>query len=326
MPPIRRCIAFACAALLATALPALRAAQAAPDAPASVTIAYQPGIGYANLVVIKEQGTLEKQFPHTTFEWKVLSNGATIRDGMIGNQIQIGAGGTGPFLIGWDRGVNWRLIAALNEMDLWLTTMDKGVKSLKDVTPAMKIGMPGPDSIQAIVLRKAALDQLGNAQALDANVVAISHPDGLQALEHGQLALHLSSPPFEFEEVQAGAHVILRSYDVFGQSTFNVTYATEAFAKQYPDFINTFYKDVAAATDYLNKNPQGAAELLAHDAGGKETAAQFAAWLKHEGVTYTVVPHGFLAYAKFMQKIGMLSKSPASINDIEFPTISGKGN
>jgi len=189
-------------------------------APANVTVAYQPGIGYAALIVMKQQKVLEKQYPTTTFEWKILPGGSAIRDGVVAGQIQVGAGGVGPFLEGWDKGVGWKLLASLSEMDLWLVARDPAIQSLRDFKPAMKIGMPAPDSIQAIVLRKAAQEQLGNARALDDNVVAIAHPDGVQALASGQLAGHFTSPPFQNEAVQAGGHVVLRSFDQFGKSTF----------------------------------------------------------------------------------------------------------
>jgi ABC-type nitrate/sulfonate/bicarbonate transport system substrate-binding protein len=59
------------------------AAGGAAKAPSHVTIAYQPGIAYAPLIVIKHDGTLEKQFPDTTVTWKVLSSGAAVRDGIV---------------------------------------------------------------------------------------------------------------------------------------------------------------------------------------------------------------------------------------------------
>ncbi|WBB97699.1 hypothetical protein O7553_01565 [Solwaraspora sp. WMMA2059] len=43
--------------------------QASDGMPAKVTIAYQPGLSYAPLILLKQNGTLEKEFPNTTFEW-----------------------------------------------------------------------------------------------------------------------------------------------------------------------------------------------------------------------------------------------------------------
>ncbi|MDE2572503.1 MAG: ABC transporter substrate-binding protein, partial [bacterium] len=301
---LRRLLVFLTFAGLVAFVASAAPVRAASDAPSSVTIAYQPGLSYATLIVMKEQGTLEKQFPGTKFAWRVLGNGAAIRDGIIAGQIQIGAGGVGPFLIGWDKGVGYRLIGSLNEMDLWLVTMDPKIKSLKDIKPGMRIGMPGIDAIQAIVLKRGAERELGNAHALDQNIVAIPHPLGLQALEHGQLMGHLTSPPFQFEEVAAGGHVILHSFDLFGVSTFNSVYTTEAFYDGHKDFVKAFYQSLKAATAFVKSHPNEAAELLSRDSGGKATPAQFDGWLTHKGLAFETTPHGFLAYGKFMQQIG----------------------
>ena len=327
--PARRLIA-ALAGLLALAAGALSLAGRAPaagsDAPDNVTIAYQPGLGYANLVALKQSGALEKRFPATKFQWQILASGAAIRDGMIAGQIQIGASGCPPPLVAWDHGVDIKLIAALDEANLWLVTRAKGVRSLKELSRSAKIGMPAPDSIQSIVLRKAAKDQLGDAHAFDTSIVAIEHPLGVAALAGGQLDAHLSAPPFQREEVSGGGHPILKSYDVFGRSTFNVIYTTGAFAKEHPAFINGFYRELLAATDLVVKNPQRAADYLAKEADGKVASATFKGWLANGDLTFTTVPHGIMKYARFMNEIGYLSKVPTGMRELELPTIAGQGD
>ncbi len=164
-----------------------------------VTVAYQPGIGYAQLLIMKQEGWLEKDLAGRQVEWRQLASGAAIRDGMIAGDIQIGAGGIGPFLVGFDKGVEWKLLSALLDSDLWLMAKDPRLTNLEAFTPNDKIAMPGPDSIQAIVLKKAAQEQLGDARKLDPNIVALAHPEGLQSLLSGQLAGHLTSPPFQYQ-------------------------------------------------------------------------------------------------------------------------------
>ena len=321
---VRRVLPALAAALLAVTLSPSVAPAA--DAPASITIAMQPGIGYANLIVMKQQGVLEKRFPQTKITWVTLSNGDAIRDGIIAHQIQIGSGAGGPFLVGWDRGIGYRLIGALNLANLWLVAKNPKYKTLKDFGPGTKIGMPTPDAIQGIVLRKAALEQLGNAHALDQNMVAIQHPLGVAALLNGQLDAHLTSPPFQQEEVDAGGHVILRSYDIFGRISFNSVFTTEAFANDNPIFIREFYAELSKATQFINKNPDAAAELLSRDTGGKVAASKFKKWITDPGIQYSTIPHGLLKTAAFMKDIGMLSKVPASIRDLELPMLQGVGD
>ena len=325
--PARR-IAVASLALALAAFP-LAASTAPPpsDAPAEITIAYQPGLSYSNMIVMREQRLLEKQYPQTKIGWTVLGSTAAVRDGFIANQIQIGAGSIPPFLTGWDRGVGWKVLASLNEMSVWLVARDKTLKSVKDLRPDMKIGMPSLDSLQSLTLRKAAAQQLGNAHALDTAIVAIDHPSGMQALQVGQLNAHLGAPPFQYEEVQSGGHQVLASFDVFGPHTFNSVYVNEKFANDHPNFVKAFYRDLLDATQYLKQHPREAADILAKDSGGKVQARDFEGWIRRKDVIFSTTPHGFLAMAKFMQSIGSLTKVPGSMREIEYlPTLGGVGD
>lgn len=315
---------LAAIALLAPGTPARTSPTS--DAPPNVTIAYQPGISYTTLIVMKQRGTLEKQFPGTKFDWRMLSNGATIRDGFLAGQIQIGAGGSTPFLIGWDRGVGYRLIAAMNEMNLWLMSKDPKIKSVKDLTANSKVGVPGPDAIQAVALRKAAQDQLGNAHALDTTFVAIQHPLGLQSLEGGQLDAHFTSPPFQQEEQDRGAHVVYKSYEAFGRATFNSVYTTDAFAKDHPLFVGAVYRAILETTKFITTHPDETAELLAKDGEMKVTAAQYKKWLSGPDMTFETTPHGFMKVANYMKSIGLLTKVPTSMHEIELPVLNGSGD
>ena len=323
--PIKRSAAVAALAGAPLALfPTL--GYGAADAPPSVTIAYQPGLGYANLIVLKARGTLEKQYPQTKFQWLQLSNGAAIRDGFIANQIQVGSGGIGAFLVGWDRGVGYRLIASLNTMDTWLVARDPAIKSLRDIKPDMKIGLPAPDSPQAVVLRQAASVQLGNPHALDNNMLAIAHPLGLIALENGQLAAHLTSPPFQYEEVAAGGHIVLKAYDVLGRSTFNSAYTTQQFYDQYPKFVATLYRDLLDTAQFIKADPKAAAAMLVAESGGKGSVREYAGWIVRPDNAFGTTPHGFLRYARAMQSQGMIAKVPTSMHDLELPNLGGVGD
>lgn len=320
-------VASLAAALVAVPVTARTAAAPPSDAPAEITVAYQPGLSYSGLIVMREQRLIEKRFPQTKVNWVVLNSTAAVRDGFIAGQIQIGAGSIPPFLTGWDRGVGWKVLASLNQMSVWLVSRDPNVRTLKDLKPDMKIGMPSIDSVQSLTLRKAAAEQLGNAHALDTSIVGIDHPSGLQALLVGQLAAHLSAPPFQYQEVQAGGHVVLRSFDVFGHHTFNSVYVNEKFANEHPQFVKMFYRELLVVTQFLKAHPREAAEILSKDAGGKASPREFEAWLRRPDVIFSTTPHGFLAMAKFMQSIGNLSKVPSSMHDIDYAgTLGGAGD
>ncbi len=128
-----RSIAWGLAALLLLAGlgPSSTAAQEAKQ----LRIVKQPGLGYLQLVVMREQKTLEKRLPGVEIEWRQLTSGPVIRDAMVAGQMDIGSGGVGPFIQAIDKGIDWKALGALNEMPLYLNCARPDIKSLKDVKP-----------------------------------------------------------------------------------------------------------------------------------------------------------------------------------------------
>jgi ABC-type nitrate/sulfonate/bicarbonate transport system substrate-binding protein len=289
-------------------------------APGKLTIAYQPGLGYAPLILMKQEKTIEKRFPGTQVEWKVLASGTPITNGVIAGDIQIGAVGVGPMLVGWARGVNWRVIAPLNEGDLWLMAKDPDIKTIADLR-GKRIATPTNTSIQAVTLRKMAEVKLGNAKALDSGLIALDHPDGMQALLTGQIDAHFTSPPFQFQEKVRGAHIVARSYNYFGAHTFLVTVMTQKFYDEYPQFAKAFYDSVVTMETLIKKNPDRVAKILQQDAGGNPTNRQFKQWLVNPALNWTTRPRGLIRTAYFMFRTQQIGKMPPNWRELVFPPV-----
>lgn len=275
-----------------------------------LAIAYQPGLGYANLLMAKQQKTVEDALPDVDVSWQEMNSGSAIRDGMISDNLQVGAGGIGPFLVGLDAGVDWGVFSGLNNMSLYLNTMDPKIESLADLKGAGSIAMPAPDSIQSVVLRKGAEEQLGDGKALDSQIVSMGHPDGVQALIGGQIAAHLTSPPFQAQEIEEGATKLLESYDLFGEHTFNSVFTKSEFAECNPEVIEQLVTIIADANEMLTNEPAQAAEILSKEMG--IPAADVEEQITSEDVEFIGTPSGFGAFAEFMQSIGMIKEVPAT--------------
>jgi NitT/TauT family transport system substrate-binding protein len=310
-------VAFAAAAVAG-------AFAAAPDqraaVPSKLTIAYQPGLGYAPLILMKELRTIERRYPGTQVEWRVLASGTPITNGIIAGQIDIGAVGVGPMLVGWARGVNWKVIAPMNDGDLWLMAKDPAIKTIADLR-GKRIATPTNTSIQAVTLRKMAQVKLGSHSALDAGLVSLDHPDGLNALMSGQIDAHFTSPPFQFQEKVRGAHVVARSYNYFGAHTFLVNVMTQKFYNENTAFAQQFYRDIVAMHKLIKANPVRAANLLSKDAGGIPTWRQFKQWIGNPALTWTTRPRGLMRYAAFMNRTNQLDKMPSSWRELVFPPV-----
>jgi NitT/TauT family transport system substrate-binding protein len=292
---------------------------AAGETPASsVATAYQPGLGYASVIVMDKLGHLAKQFPSTQLSWHELSNGDAIRDGIISNTIQFGAVGTAPFLIGWDRGVPWKILCDCNNFDFWLVVMDPNIKSIKDLKPGDKIASPSPDAINTMVLRSALARAGLPNDYLNVGVVAMPHPLAEQALLNRQIVGHIATPPFAQDEVKRGGHVILRTGDGFpGGITSTVVVATTPFAQQYPNFVGAYFKEYVSAVKLIQSHPDDAAKMYVEATAGKANLDDVQALLHDlSSSLFTVAPHGVMQVAAFLVKVGLIKKAPASFAEI----------
>jgi NitT/TauT family transport system substrate-binding protein len=319
----RNRLRLAVVAVLVLGIGAASSAQGASEAtrPDNITIAYQFGVGYAPLMIIKQQRLLEKAYPGLRVEWKQLASGTPITDGIIKGDIQIGAMGTGPFLVGWARGINWRVIAPLDEADLWLMARDSSIRTVADLR-GKRIATPTATSIQAVALRKMAQVKLGNPRALDSSLISMDHPDGMQALLSGQIDAHFTSPPYQWQELGRGAHVVGKSYGYFGAHSFLVTVLTQKFYDEYRAFSNRFYRLVKQSIDLINKKPKTAAAILAREDQTEATTVQFTRWItRKKSLTFTTRPRGLMRTAGFMNRIGLLNKVPGSWRELVFPPV-----
>lgn len=290
----------------------------------SMTIAYQPGLGYANILLVQVNEDLEKALPGVDITWRELNSGAAIRDGTLAGEIQIAAGGVGPFIIGRGAGMEWKMISALNSMNLQLMTMDPDIDSLEQLEGDGSIAMPGPDSIQSIVLRKAAQEELGDPRALDSQIIAMGHPDGMQALIADQLDAHLTSPPFQQQEADEGARVLVDSYDVFGgPHTFNGLYAMENFVKCNPKVMPALVDAVDDANQEIASDPDSAAEKLTDVIDGMD-AAEISEELTADGTEFTTKPISVGRFASFMEETGLI-RSDLTTDEMFFDNHATEG-
>jgi NitT/TauT family transport system substrate-binding protein len=308
---------------LACALLALAAGAAPANAEEArqLRIVKQPGLGYLQLIVMREQKTLEKRLPGVEIEWRQLTSGPVIRDAMLAGQLDIGSGGVGPFIQAIDKGLDWKTLGALVEMPLYLNCARPDIRTLKDLKPGDRIAMPAIGSMQHVVLQMEAERELGDPKKLNQQIVAMSHPDGTAAiLSKREITCHLSSPPFQYEQLRdPGIHKVFDSYAVSGgPHTFNLLWASDKWVRANPRLVKAFVDALREATDFVNAQPAEAARIYVASEKSRSTPEQILDIMKQDGVRYTMTPVGLERFATFMQKIGMIRTRPGSWRDYAF--------
>lgn len=287
-----------------------------------VVVAQQFGLGYAPVILMQELHLIEKYYPDAKVEWVRLGSGGAIREGMAGGNIDVGSMGVPPYLIAWAKGYNFKIISALCEMPLGLQTYRQDIKTLSDIKPGMKIALPSPGSIQHILLSMAADKALGNPKALDQNIIAMAHPDGVNALiNQVEIDGHFTSPPYIFKELeQENIHQVVDARQAFGGDfTFLVTAATGQLKERNPELFNAVYKALEEAIKMLNENPEKTAETVAPVLNlDHETYMKYTTW---EGVRFDTNPHGLLIFLEFMNEAGYVDRNTENVQELLWETL-----
>lgn len=234
-----------------------------------VTIADQFGLAYAPLEIMKSQQFYElalKKRGLTDIEviWKRFGNTMAIREAMLSDDLDIGFVGIPPFLIGLENGMDWRIISGLSESQVALVTKDDTVNGIEAISEDHKIILPQVGSIQHILLQMAAFKTFGDAHQFDAQLVPLSHPDGVIAFTAGdEKQLHFTTPPFLQEDLKVtGARVILDEQTSFGDAfTFIVGICPARFYKE-TELYEAFLEAMDETFLFMQNEPDAAFEIL----------------------------------------------------------------
>lgn len=264
---------------------------------------------------------MHQVLPKVRVSWDVLSSGAAIQSGILSGSINVGAVGIAPFIIGETEGVKWKLLDSLGESDQFLV-VKPSITSFKDITPKDRIAVVSPTSVEAIALQKMTKDKLGKASALNANFVTMTQPEAEQAFVAGSIQGVVAVDPYAQQEQAAGGRVLDTSYDEFGRSTLDSVAINDSYYKAHTAVAKALSKEIQRAITLLAHHPKQAAKILYAYYKGDEKQSTLLTDITAPGETWTVEPHGYLAYAKFIKSEGLISSAPTAMAPLEEPTLA----
>ncbi len=295
---------------LVFALPLLSAC--GTKAKTKLTVAEQFGIAYAPVQVMKDEGLLESALPGVEVEWVQLGGPTAIREGMLSGDIDIGFMGIGPMLLGVDTGMEWKTFSALSQNEVSFITNRDDIQSLADIGPDDRIAILSPGCTQHILLCLAAEQQFGDPDKFDNQLVSLSHPDAMSAmLAGGEIAVHITTPPYADLELANGMHKILTGQEVMGGPfTFICGVAATSLYTDHRDIYDAFRSALREAIDEINANLPAAAAKLAPVYGVEES--MLLDEMSYGGTIYGQTLRGVDKLAAAMVEMGLLSKAPTA--------------
>lgn len=285
-----------------------------------ITVAYQGGIGYAPIHVMEVKNLIEENYDgEIEVEYVKLDSGAAINEGIIGGTIDIGCMGLGPAISGVAAGVPYKAISNLCSQSHGLMSNDPAVKSLKDITSDDKIALVNTGSIQHILLAMAAEKELGDAHALDNNIQAMSHAEGMAALESGTVKLHLTSSPFIYQERENDAYTELPEIsEVWPSGNSFLLAMASAGVKEDEKLYAAVCDAFAQAFEFINQDKEGIADIEVEYLGlDRETVM---AYMNEKDCQFFPQLRGADDMAAFMYSAGFVTKE-VSMDEFKYDEV-----
>lgn len=276
-----------------------------------IKIAEQYGLAYAPLQIIKEKKLIEKNLPEIEITWRQLGNTAAIREAMLAGELDVGFMAIPPFLIGWDKGMEWKIACGLSSSPVGLVVNKDHIKSIQDFTLEDRIALPQPGSVQHILLSLASEKLWGDPAKLDNLLVTLDHPNGMNALlARREVSAHFTTPPYIFKELEnPGMHQILDGKEAMGEEfTFIVGVTTTKLYKNQPEVYNAFLKALEEAVSFMENNRAETVNILA--AAYQIEQEELLKYLEHPDMAYGLEVKGIMKFADFMQRNDYIKRKP----------------
>ena len=105
-----------------------------------------------------------------------------------------------------------------------------------------------------------------------------------------------------------------------GPISFNVVAATTRFYTENPRLYAVFLKSLEEATQYINADKRGAAEIYLRMTKDKSSVEDILKIINDPQIEYSLVPKNTMKMVDFMYKAGTIKVKPGSWQEMFFPS------
>lgn len=274
-----------------------------------LNIAYQYGLAYAPFEIMKENKILEEKLNGVKINWHLMSSGGAMNEGIISGDLDIALMGAAPFLIGFDKGIDYKVISSIASQKISLVTNDSNLNDLSKFTITDKIALPSVGSIQHLALAMAAKEQLGDSKALDMNLVNMSTPEAYQAVASKQeVKAHMATPPYSNLSLETEGHqLVLDSTKYLGKdASVIIAVGGTKLKENNPEVYEAVNEALTETIESMYTNIDETVKILAEKEGLEE--ADMKRYLESDHIKYQQEVKGLIELANFMKEEGYISK------------------
>ncbi|OYT91006.1 MAG: aliphatic sulfonate ABC transporter substrate-binding protein [Burkholderiales bacterium PBB3] len=244
-------------------------AQANPSATGSGKALEQLRIGYqksaANLVIVKQQGALEKRFPNTKVAWIEFPAGPQLLEALSIGALEFGMTGDSPPVFAQAAGKDLVYVGAeppKPDSSAILVLRDSPLKTLADLK-GKKIALQKGSSAHYLVVR--AIEKAG-LQWSDIQPIYLTPADARAAFERKSVdAWGIWDPFFAATELAIQPRILTTGRGLSGNNSFYL--ASKDFATQHSGAVVALFEELTKADQLVQEHRPEAIKLISAFSG-----------------------------------------------------------
>lgn len=238
-------------------------AHSQPAAPKEIRIGFQKSA--VNLVILKQQGALEKRFPDSKVSWIEFPAGPQLLEALAVGSLEIGLTGDSPPVFAQAAGKDLRYVGAESpkpQSSAILVKPDSTLRTLADLK-GRKVAFQKGSSAHYLVVR--ALAQAG-LQWSDITPIYLPPSDARAAFERGSVdAWAIWDPYYAATELDIKPRVLSNGVGLSGNNSFYL--ASTAFTQNHPQAVQVLLDELTRADAYVQSHRKESAQFIADFSG-----------------------------------------------------------
>lgn len=243
--------------------------ESAENGKTDVRVAYFPNITHTQALVMKNQGTLEKELgDEANVSWTAFNAGPSEVEAIFAGEIDLGYIGPVPAVsanVKSDGDVSI-IAGATNGGAVLVSRKDVSIKSVNELS-GLKVAIPQLGNTQHLsllhLLSENNLETTTNGG--DVEVVAAANADIKTMMDNGEIDAALVPEPWgSILQDEIGANLVLDYNDIWrdGDYATAVVVVNNDFATAHPDIVEKFLQVHKDATVYINENLEEAKKIV----------------------------------------------------------------
>lgn len=266
---MKRYLSVILSLVLVLSLAACAAAPKSPEQPQEeaepfhLRIAYSPSLCQAPLHIAVEKGFFEAEGIEAE---NIQVEAAHVQEAIGANQVDVGFGLIGKFLLPVENGLNIKFTAGIHTGCIKIIApADAGITTVADLK-GKKIGVTGLAGAETIVTKRAlAKENISfDEQNPEVEFSVFGGSDLGQALENGAIDVIAVGDPIASQLVEQYGLVVIvdtASSEGFKDEYCCGAFVTEKLANEHPEVAAAFTRAILKASVWVNEHPEEAAQI-----------------------------------------------------------------